>query len=369
MKESIHDYAAMHGKNRYRTAFEKLDIKAQLTVLLDIFGSDHQNRNKGVGNSTKKSRGYIIYQFVSDLRANGFPIKNILNLGQRHIKVGVGLWLKNGMEASTIQLRMTTLRWLCTAIGKHEMIHGNDYYGIPVERVARTYVATTDKSWVGNEVLTDELIEKVKNEDEWVGMNMELMQQFGLRIRESVLIRPRLSDVGQSLTVEEGTKGGRTRYVPIRNDKQRLVLDKAKKMAEQNQRNAMVPPGKTAKQAIRRIYYICEKFGITRAQLNITPHGLRHEYANDRFEEVSGNPSAVRGGSDPIDMDLDYEARNVVTRELGHARLSITTAYTGARKKGRPQKIDANQLSRRDQALPSPPEQGSFAPIWPPGIV
>jgi integrase len=352
MKFSIQNVDAMRGKNRYRVPFEKLDIKAQLTVLLDVFGSDHQNRNKGVGSETKKARAYIIYQFVDDLRKNGLPIKNILNIGQRHIKAAVDLWLKGNLEASTICWRLTILRWLCKSIGKNGMMHGNEYYGIPEDRVARTYVATTDKSWVGNDVLTSELIDKVKNEDEWVGMNMELMQQFGLRIRESVLIRPSLSDGVDSLTVEEGTKGGRTRVVQIRNEKQREILDKAKRMAQQNQRKAMVHPGKTPKQSIRRIYYICEKFGITRAQLNITPHGLRHEFANDRFEEIAGAPSAVRGGSDPVDIELDNEARSTVTRELGHARLDITTAYTGARKKGRPQKIDVNQPHQGDKARP-----------------
>lgn len=31
-----------------------------------------------------------------------------------------------------------------------------------------------------------------------------------------------------------------------------------------------------------RIYYVCRIFGITKDQLNITPHGLRHGYANDK---------------------------------------------------------------------------------------
>lgn len=333
MKNAIQNFGAMDGKNRYQIPFEKLDIKRQLTVILDVFGHDHQVRNKGVGNATKKARGYVIFQLVEDLRKNGFAIKNILNLGQRHIKAVVKMWLDNGLEPSTIQQRMTILRWFCTSIGKDDMIHGNDYYGIPPERVARTYVATVDKSWVGNEVLTNELIEKVRQEDPYVAMNLELMQQFGLRIRESVLLRPRFSDFGESINVEDGTKGGRPRVVPIRNEKQREVLDRAIKMAEQNTRKAMVHPNRNAVQTINRIYYVCRKHGITKEQMNITPHGLRHEYANDRYEEVSGVPSVVRGGNfADVDRQRDEEARYTVTRELGHARLSITGAYTGSRR-------------------------------------
>jgi integrase len=337
VKKAIQDFAAMEGKNRYQTHFVKLDLKRQITVILDIFGSDHQTRNKGVGNNTKKARAYVVYQFFEDLRKNGFPIKNILNLGQKHVKAAVKIWLDADLSPSTIQLRLTILRWLCTSIGKDDMIHGPDYYGIPEDRIVRTYVATVDKSWAGNQIFTDELIQKVKDMDAWVAMNLELMQQFGLRIKESILIRPRFSDLEGSITVEEGTKGGRTRYVPIRNEAQREVLDRAILMADQNQRKSMVHPGKDLTQSIRRVYYVCEKFGITREQMNITPHGLRHEYANDRYEEIAGVPSSVRGGDPRFGSQFDDdEARHTVTRELGHARLSITSAYTGARKIGRP---------------------------------
>jgi hypothetical protein len=74
---------------------------------------------------------------------------------------------------------------------------------------------------------------------------------------------------------------------------------------------SMCPPGKTVKEAIRRIYYVAgEKLGITKTQLGVTPHGLRHEYANDKSEAVSGNPSVVRGGSSILDRALDEKARH-----------------------------------------------------------
>lgn len=76
--------------------------------------------------------------------------------------------------------------------------------------------------------------------------------------------------------------------------------------------------------------------GIKRDQFGIAPHGLRHEYANDHYEEVSGEKSVVCGGSINPNTDPDNEARHTVTNELGHARLSNIGAYTGARKIGRP---------------------------------
>lgn len=336
MQKCIQNFGVMEGRNRYSTPFMKLDLIRQIKVVLDIFGSDHMSRNKAVGNSTKKARAYVVFQFFQDLRENGYLIKNVLNLSQKHVQAIVKVWLDAGIEPSTIQGRMSILKWFTQSIGKADMIRDYASYGIPEDRIQRTYVAKVDKSWVGNEVFTQELIDKVKAKDAWVAMNLELMQQFGLRIRESVLIRPKYSDSSTTLTVEEGTKGGRTRVVPILKQEQREVLDRAIQMSTANVRGAMVHPGKDPKQSIRRIYYVCEILGITKDQLNITPHGLRHEYANDRYEEVSGMPSTVRGSVGVFDREKDEEARNVVTRELGHARLSITAAYTGARVQGRP---------------------------------
>ena len=254
MKNAIQNFGAMHGKNRYGVPFDKLDIKRQIVILLELFGDDHQFRKKAVADSTKRTRKYVVFQFIEEVQSKGYYIKNILNLGQKHIQVAVNIWLEKDLSASTIQLRLSILRWLATSVGKDDMLKPPANYGITEEKIQRTYVATTDKSWVGSKVLTSELIDKVSSKDAWVGMSLKLMQKFGLRIRESVLIRPKYSDGGAMLTVEEGTKGGRTRTVPIRTPDQRLVLDQAIEMSSRNVRQAMVHPGKTPLQSIQRIY-------------------------------------------------------------------------------------------------------------------
>jgi len=334
--KSIQEFAAVGGRNRYGSPFAKLDLQKQVTVLLDLFGGDHQHRSKGVGNLTKKARAYVIFQFFKDIKAEGYPIKNIFNLDQRHVQAAVRVWLRQELAPSTIQSRLSHLRWLACGIGKGGLILDPEKYGVEPHHIERVYVAQSDKSWSGKDVISEELIKAASNKDMWVGIQLELMSAFGLRVRESVLMRPRYSDCGPSLTVEEGTKGGRTRVVPIRTPEQRDVLDRAKQMSLLSARGALVPPGKDPSQAINRLYYVCRLLGITKAQLAITPHGLRHQYANDRYEEVSGMASTVRGGPVEYDRAADERGRQAVTQELGHARLSITASYTGARVKGRP---------------------------------
>jgi ABC-type sulfate/molybdate transport systems ATPase subunit len=68
MIESIQNSIAFGNKNRYGREFSKLDIRQQITVLLDVVGEDHMSKNKPIGNLTKKTRAYIIHQFVSDIK-------------------------------------------------------------------------------------------------------------------------------------------------------------------------------------------------------------------------------------------------------------------------------------------------------------
>jgi len=79
---------------------------------------------------------------------------------------------------------------------------------------------------------------------------------------------------------------------------------------------------------MRRFKYVCEKFGITKAKLGITIHGLRHQYAAERYEKFAGTPAPVRGGA-PVAREVDRAARLQVADELGHSRENVTGAYLG----------------------------------------
>ena len=78
----------------------------------------------------------------------------------------------------------------------------------------------------------------------------------------------------------------------------------------------------------------------TNHDLGVTPHGLRHQYANDRYELFSGVSSAVRHGP-PVDPAVDTAARLEVASELGHARKEIAGAYLGPILRSRGRKEEA----------------------------
>ena len=63
-------------------------------------------------------------------------------------------------------------------------------------------------------------------------------------------------------------------------------------------------------------------------------HGLRHAYAQRRYEELTGWKSPAAGGprSESLSReqrDHDHQARLIISRELGHERNQITAFYLG----------------------------------------
>ena len=63
-------------------------------------------------------------------------------------------------------------------------------------------------------------------------------------------------------------------------------------------------------------------------------HGLRHAYAQRRYHELTGRACPKNGGPKQqsllgTELRADRQARGVISRELGHNRLAITTAYLG----------------------------------------
>jgi hypothetical protein len=63
-------------------------------------------------------------------------------------------------------------------------------------------------------------------------------------------------------------------------------------------------------------------------------HGLRHQYAQPRYEAITGWKAPAAGG--PCAKMLtreqrlqDVHARQIISYELGHERLQVTAVYLG----------------------------------------
>jgi hypothetical protein len=167
-------------------------------------------------------------------------------------------------------------------------------------------------------------LEKVR--DIHVRTSLELQQAFGLRREESIKFMPSYADQGDHIVLKPSwTKGGKARTLPIRTAEQREVLDRAHMLAG---KGSLIPSDRNYIQQLRIYEGHTLRAGLSKM------HGLRHAYAQQRYEELTGwkSPNADGPPSKSLTQeqrDQDHQARLIISRELGHEREQISTVYLG----------------------------------------
>ena len=309
--------------------------KEELAKLIEANKNKHASRDKTVSTRTKDYRYEVLFQAFTTLRNElGCKIENPRNFKEFHFQRILDHWLASGLSPATIQSRASVLRVFCGWINKGNMIRNLEEYVDDPAKVRRDLIARVDKSWSTNGVSYEDKLKQIEEYDLKAGAQLRMIKAFGLRRKEAVCFRPivamRLGEASTSITVEFGTKGGRPRSVPIDNEEKREALAHACKVSKLT--NGHIGwEDLSLEQAVKRFANIMQKFGITKKDSGVTAHGLRHEYLNDKYEEITGQPSPVRGGlKADVDPLLDMEARTRLTLDAGHSRTSITPSYFGS---------------------------------------
>lgn len=277
--------------------------------------------------ATQANRRNMLQLFADQLYEAGYKKMHAHDFKGRHINKLLERWKADGLSHSTIKNRMSVLRWWAGKVNNPGVLaRENSHYGI--ER--RTYVARESKA----RDLPEDKLAKIRHP--YVRMSLELQRAFGLRREESIKIRPHQADHGDRLVLKDTwCKGGRPREVPIRTQEQRDVLERAKALVKLKSA-ALIPADKRYVEHLHTY-----EMSVVRAGLR-KMHGLRHAYAQARFEELTGFPCPVMGGPSQAEMtdqqvQADYDARLLISEELGHARISITNAYLGSAMLGTPE--------------------------------
>lgn len=319
------------------------DPKAQIDFLLSkgefIAASGRRRR---VSEATMTAYGNVLRGAMNDLKVIQMPIWRIDSFSRKHAIRLVRYWVEQGHAPKTINNRISHLRVFMHRLGKRDVIPENTEWlrllaaqGIPLEKV-QPRRDNTSRAWDSNGVDFSEVHERVKQEDELVAVQLLLELAFGLRVKETHCITPSMADVGSALILEEGTKGKRRRTVPLDDDPevrrwQREVIQQAIEMAAKHPQGKLARRGMKLHQAINRYYYVMRKCGVTKKQLGVTSHGLRHQYAQRFFKDRTGLPAPVRGEMPPQDYkqhkDLVKEGMRKTSHATGHWRESVTGAY------------------------------------------
>jgi hypothetical protein len=273
-------------------------------------------RNRDGSRATQADRQGILTLASRQLRDAGFRQMRATSLKEKHVEVLLERWQAEGLSAGTLKNRLAHLRWWAEKVGKAGVIPAdNARLGIPKRR----FVADENKA----RELGDRL-DRIR--DPHVRMSLSLQQAFGLRREECIKFRPRYADKGYHIELKASwAKGGRPRTIPITTPEQRTVLDAVHELAGAG---SLIPPHKNFIQQRHTYDGQCKAAGLSRM------HGLRHRYAQLRYEALTGWKAPAAGGPSvksltPAQRAQDAMARQTISRELGHERISILNVYLG----------------------------------------
>ena len=283
-----------------------------------LFHKFEAANNREQSQSTQASRASHLHIMARELSDMGYRHLSPRNLRRKHVDALVKRWLEARLAIVTIKSRVSTMRWLARSTGRPNVIpRTNAELGIP----DRSNAGRPSKAFT----LTAAQLERVPSP--YVRVSLELEQEFGLRREEATKIRPHEADQGNRLLLKASwCKGGRAREIPIRTDKQRELLERAKALAETTPERSLIPE-KTYRKHIKVYERQTYKAGIR------APHGLRHAYAQARYKELTKWECPAVGGwsskdlKTKDDVDLDKWARAIITKEMGHGRPQITSLY------------------------------------------
>ena len=307
-------------------------------------------KRKIISSSTEDKRKTVILGFFSDLFRLKFNIESVHGLKQKHLKAVFEHLEEMGQSPATIQNKISIMRQFCEWIGKNGMVSSSHEYVKNPLSVKRTMVVQEDKSWEGHGIDVDAKLAEIREDDKHVAGRLMLCYTFGLRIRESVMLNVYKSDDGNVLVVMNGTKGGRARYVQIDHEWQRKALDEIKTMV--NKRTGKLMSRETVKQALSRTYYIMTKHGLTLANTGVSAHGLRHQYMQERFKEMTGIEAPIKGGNlASIERTLFNHSTGKLMERAGHSRLSIGSSYYGSRRRGRQPKQLSLDIGKHQDSI------------------
>lgn len=267
--------------------------------------------------ATQVKRERMLTLIANQLHELGYRSMVARSLKPKHIDALVKHWFAQGLSIGTIKNRMSVIRWWSKKVDKQNVVaRSNEHYGIP----DRHFVTNESKA----KTVTGSELDKIR--DEHVRMSLKLQQAFGLRREEAIKFQPSFADQGDHIVLKPSwTKGGKGRIIPIRNKEQRDVLNRARRLAGFG---SLIPSNRNYVHQMRIYEGNTLRAGLSRM------HGLRHTYAQNRYEELTGWKCPAVGGPDAKTLTVeqkntDRQARLTISQELGHNREQITAAYLG----------------------------------------
>jgi len=274
--------------------------------------------------ASKADMRHMLFRCIKDLHELGYKVGHVKGLQAKHVYVLVEHWKSQGKNPATIKNYMSKLRNTASLLNKSKLIKpDNAAYNID----KRSYSSTINKAI--------HHIDLSKCTDPHIRLSLEGQAVFGLRREESMKFTHSLAHQGNLLHIMPSwTKGGIGRSLEITTDAQRQWLDKVTQLVPPGE--SLIPRDRSYRQHLSQYQAQTKLMGVCKL------HGLRHAYAQRRYQELTRlyDPSG-KGFVCPIDGGKQYKAmtdeekmidrcaRLEISRDLGHSRVNIVRIYIG----------------------------------------
>ena len=258
--------------------------------------------------------------------ADNYRLQKFKNVEDRHFRA-YAEYLKENNEATTIQTDLSGIRYFHEKSGSKNKLSENVQLNLPKRAVGKE-----DRSWTSEEIGKARVVAREMGRVD-VEISLDLVPTFGLRIEELCRLK-----VEQLMHAEKygqlivQGKGKKTRPIPVNEEQMKIIkkyLDYAKVsgrapgdyLISSSEKNGVLHEKRSLQNwmSFHRKKFVDEnradmkEEGKKPRHETISWHGLRHSYAQRRFEEVA--------------KVSPEKAKKVVSHDLGHGRDTVTPIY------------------------------------------
>lgn len=279
-------------------------------------------------------------RFVTTLRQVGYGVQKWENLTNKHVAAVVNQWRDEKLSVATIKEYLSGVRTVANHFGNERIAPDNRAFGLE----NRVYVTNQDKSVP--QAVYERAVTVLKSSDniqeQRVAAQLMLQRELGLRKEESFKFNPERAHLSDGrVYISDGTKGGRERVLHTVTARAVDAIAYAKTVVSgaNTMANTM-----TERQWNNLFYRTITAHGITKEQCGASAHGLRHAYAQERYQALSGfaapakfaTRAAFRENAQRVAgsawRKMDQDARLLLKGELGHGpdRDDVVSVYVGS---------------------------------------
>ena len=229
-------------------------------VELDRIIGDNNSLNLGgrpARPATMKDRSSFLRGTFAYLRAFGY-MEEVDNLKPKHIKVLCEHYQTKRLAPSTIRKYLSYLEAFCFWIGKGGMLHGHEAYFD--EGYLNQSIATFERKQPESFDLL-RMLSELRSSDGYVWHQLIVQVTFDLGRKHTMLLAPGVDVQDDKLHVISRTKGKGIHIIPIQNEFQKKVIERARNFVG-GATNNLCLPGRNAQKSMKHFSNTLHRAGI-----------------------------------------------------------------------------------------------------------